>query len=55
MLPESVRMDALPAGVTSERGAERAAHLKEETSEMIRQKPVHTARAVQAWLREEPS
>lgn len=33
----------------------RAAILKEQTAEMIRQKPVHTARAVQAWLREEPS
>ncbi len=33
----------------------RAALLKEQTAEMIRQKPVHTARAVQAWLREEPS
>ncbi|MGB6688213.1 MAG: flagellar basal-body MS-ring/collar protein FliF [Terracidiphilus sp.] len=36
-------------------GAVRAAQLKEETAEMIKQKPVHTARAVQAWLREEPS
>jgi len=33
----------------------RAALLKEQTAELIRQKPVHTARAVQAWLREEPS
>lgn len=33
----------------------RAAQLKEQTIEMIRQKPQHTARAVQAWLREEPS
>jgi flagellar biosynthesis/type III secretory pathway M-ring protein FliF/YscJ len=32
-----------------------AAQLKEQTIEMIRQKPVNTARAVQAWLREEPS
>ncbi|HEX4036778.1 MAG TPA: flagellar basal-body MS-ring/collar protein FliF [Acidobacteriaceae bacterium] len=36
-------------------GRARAALLKEQTAEMIRQKPVHTARAVQAWLREEPS
>jgi flagellar M-ring protein FliF len=36
-------------------GTVRAAQLKEQTVEMIRQKPVHTARAVQAWLREEPS
>jgi flagellar M-ring protein FliF len=33
----------------------RAAHLKEQTTELIRQKPQHTARALQAWLREEPS
>lgn len=36
-------------------GTARAAQLKEQTAEMIRQKPLHTARAVQAWLREEPS
>lgn len=36
-------------------GTARAAQLKEQTVELIRQKPVHTARAVQAWLREEPS
>jgi len=41
---------ALPGGERA-----RAALLKEQTAEMIRQKPVHTARAVQAWLREEPS
>ena len=29
--------------------------LKDKTIELIRQKPVNTARAVQAWLREEPS
>jgi flagellar M-ring protein FliF len=32
-----------------------AKQLKEQTIEMIRQKPVNTSRAVQAWLREEPS
>jgi flagellar M-ring protein FliF len=36
-------------------GPVRAAQLKEETAEMIKQKPLHTTRAVQAWLREEPS
>jgi hypothetical protein len=36
-------------------GTARAAQLKEQTVEMIRQKPLHTARAVQAWLHEEPS
>jgi hypothetical protein len=35
--------------------AQKAAHLKEETIELIKQKPTNTARAVQAWLREEPS
>ena len=34
---------------------QRAAQLKEQTIELIKQKPVNTARAVQAWLREEPS
>jgi flagellar biosynthesis/type III secretory pathway M-ring protein FliF/YscJ len=33
----------------------RAAQLKEQTIETIKQKPVNTARAVQAWMREEPS
>jgi flagellar M-ring protein FliF len=33
----------------------RAALLKEQTIDLIKQKPVNTARAVQAWLREEPS
>lgn len=33
----------------------RAARLKEEALELMKQKPVHTARALQAWLREEPS
>jgi flagellar M-ring protein FliF len=32
-----------------------ATQMKEQTIELIRQKPVNTARAVQAWLREEPS
>jgi len=33
----------------------RAAQLKQETADLIKQKPLHTARAVQAWIREEPS
>ena len=47
---------ALWATTTHELGAgkARAAQLKEQTVELIKQKPVHTARAVQAWLREEP-
>jgi len=36
-------------------GNQRAARLKEQTLELIKQKPANTARAVQAWLREEPS
>jgi len=31
----------------------RAAQLKEQTIELIKQKPVNTARAVQAWMRED--
>jgi len=55
LLP-STRVEALP-GATSEPRTEvtRANQLKEQTAEMIRQKPLHTARAVQAWLHEEPS
>jgi flagellar M-ring protein FliF len=36
-------------------GAQRAALLKEQTIELIKTKPANTARAVQAWMREEPS
>ena len=34
---------------------QRAHQLKEQTIELIKQKPANTSRAVQAWLREEPS
>jgi len=53
---QTTRVDALPE-TTSEPRQEvsRATQLKEQTLEMIRQKPMHTARAVQAWLHEEPS
>ena len=34
---------------------QRAHLLKEQTIELIKQKPANTTRAVQAWLREEPS
>jgi flagellar M-ring protein FliF len=56
LLP-SPQPGAVPVARPAELGAgsARAAQLKEETAEMIKQKPVHTARAVQAWLREEPS
>jgi flagellar M-ring protein FliF len=55
MLP-TTRMEALPDR-TNEPRAEvtRATQLKEQTAELIRQKPINTARAVQAWLHEEPS
>jgi flagellar M-ring protein FliF len=47
----------VPTGARAElsAGPVRAAQLKEETAELIKQKPIHTTRAVQAWLREEPS
>jgi flagellar M-ring protein FliF len=34
---------------------QRATQLKDQTIELIKQKPANTTRAVQAWLREEPS
>ncbi|MGA7342235.1 MAG: flagellar basal-body MS-ring/collar protein FliF [Terracidiphilus sp.] len=46
---------ALPGGAAQIAGAIRAAQLKQETAELIKQKPQHTARALQAWMREEPS
>jgi flagellar M-ring protein FliF len=55
--PQMAQMEA-PSAHTPELtggGRARAALLKEQTAEMIRQKPVNTARAVQAWLHEEPS
>jgi flagellar M-ring protein FliF len=45
---------SLGAGEGGE-GPNRAAVLKEQTIELIKAKPVNTARAVQAWMREEPS
>jgi flagellar M-ring protein FliF len=36
-------------------GTQRATHLKQQAIELTKQKPVNTARAVQAWLREESS
>jgi flagellar M-ring protein FliF len=36
-------------------GVLRAAQLKEQTFDLVRQKPVDTARAMQAWMREEKS
>jgi len=51
--PESERLIAGSAQVLD--STRRAAQLKEQTVELVRQKPINTARAVQAWLREEPS
>ncbi len=51
--PESERFTAGSAQVLD--STRRATQLKEQTVELVRQKPVNTARAVQAWLREEPS
>ena len=49
-------LDSLPAPTPElSSDAIRAARLREQAAEMIRQKPVHTARAVQAWLSEETS
>jgi len=47
----------LSGGVTHTLGSgtARAAQLKEQTADLIRKNPVQTARALQAWLREEPS
>jgi len=46
--------EVLPAG-SNQLGntATRATQLKQETADLIKQKPSHTARAVQAWLHEE--
>jgi flagellar M-ring protein FliF len=48
----SARLAAPPE---NNEGAQRASLLKGQTIELIKNKPVDTARAVQAWLREEPS
>lgn len=56
MVLESAAIEALPApDDTLTHDALRAAQLRDQTVELIRQKPMHTARALQAWLREEPS
>lgn len=46
------QMETLPV-LTTELGTMRAAQLKQETMEMLRQNPLQSTRAVQAWLREE--
>jgi flagellar M-ring protein FliF len=64
-LPHPGAQPALAAGQKADRlmmspeetidDALRATQLKEQTIELIKQRPVNTTRAVQAWLREEPS
>jgi flagellar M-ring protein FliF len=55
-LPGAPRTDRIGAGPAETiDDTRRAAQLKEQTIELIKQKPANTARAVQAWLREEPS
>jgi flagellar M-ring protein FliF len=55
-LPASPGFEQLPLRQPEPQlGNQRAAQLKEQTIEMIRQKPINTTRAVQAWLHEETS
>jgi flagellar M-ring protein FliF len=54
LLAAAAPQEALPgAAVEHAQGAVRAAQLKHETVELIKQKPMHTTRALQAWVREE--
>ncbi|HUB29871.1 MAG TPA: flagellar basal-body MS-ring/collar protein FliF [Terracidiphilus sp.] len=55
-LAGGVPAPSLPAGAgESANNTIRASQLKEQTFELVRQKPVDTARAMQAWMREEQS
>ena len=55
-LPPSPGAEQLPMSHAEPRlGNPRAAKLKEQTIEMIKQNPMNTTRAVQAWLHEESS
>jgi flagellar M-ring protein FliF len=54
-LPSVQNMALSAPPVENGEDAIRAARLKEEALELMKQKPLHTARALQAWLREEPS
>ena len=50
------QLDALPESATPmPADAVKAAQLRSHASELIRQKPLQTTRALQAWLSEEPS
>lgn len=54
-LASAAPLQPLPAVAVPELGAgnPRAAHLRAQTFELARQKPVDTARAMQAWMRED--
>jgi flagellar M-ring protein FliF len=55
-LPSAPGAEQLPMGSVEQRlGNQRANQLKEQTIDLIKQKPANTTRAVQAWLHEEPS
>jgi len=55
-LPPSPHVEQLAMASPEQRSGNQRAHLlKEQTIELIKQKPANTTRAVQAWLREEPS
>ena len=50
------RSEELPAGhVDAIESGRRAAQLRQQTSELAKQNPLHTARAMQAWMNEEQS
>jgi flagellar M-ring protein FliF len=53
-LPSAQGMEQLTMGSAEQRsGNQRATQLKEQTIDLIKQKPANTTRAVQAWLHEE--
>ena len=55
-LPSAPGAEQLPMGTAEQRsGNQRANQLKEQTIELIKQKPANTTRAVQAWLHEDNS
>jgi flagellar M-ring protein FliF len=55
-LPGGPGMDRLTGGSAEPMdGAQRATQLKQQAIETTKQKPANSARALQAWLREEPS
>jgi flagellar M-ring protein FliF len=54
-LAEGPRTELLAKQPEPGNHARRAAELKEHTIQLIKQKPATTARAVQVWLREDPS